>query len=381
MFAPQMMRIPIPFRRRFAPGGRGSGGLRLLDRTLAVALLASIGAVRRKREPTPPLRRIGIMKSTGIGDMILATAVARDVIAAHPDAEVVLFAGADNADLARLVSGARVVQLPSAKPWAALPLLRAERLDALVDLGQWSRVEALYAALSGARWTAGFATPGQRRHYAYDATVLHSAEVRELDNYRRLVATLGVDSRSLPSFTPSPGGASPPATDPYVVFHLWPGGFRSELREWPTASWRELARRLAEEELSIVLTGGPGDAERTTAFVQSCGELAAHLAPVAGRYRLSELIDVLARARCVVSVNTGVMHLAAAAGAPTVALNGPTSALRWGPIGPNVVCVDSDLPGCGYLNLGFEYDGQRTDCMRGISVDRVATATLERTRD
>jgi heptosyltransferase-3 len=377
-----MMRIPRRSNRRSAPGGRGSSRLRLLDRTLAVALLAIIGAVRRRRVLARPLRRIGIMKTTGIGDMILGTAVARDVVAAFPEAEIVLFGGADNVDLARLVPGARVVQLPAAKPWAAIPRLRAERLDALVDLGQWSRLEALYAALSGARWTVGFATAGQRRHYAYDATVLHSAGERELDNYRRLVATLGVDSRSVPSFSPSPERASPPpAADPYVVFHLWPGGFRSELREWPTESWRELARRLAEDEFSIVLTGGPGDAERTTAFARSCGELAAHLAPVAGRYRLSELIDVLARARCVVSVNTGVMHLAAATGVPTVALNGPTSALRWGPIGPNVVCVDSDLPGCGYLNLGFEYDGQRTDCMHGISVDRVVAATLERARD
>ena len=89
---------------------------------------------------------------------------------------------------------------------------------------------------------------------------------------------------------------------------------------------------------------------------------------------------MLARARAVVSVNTGVMHLAAAAGAPTIALNGPTSATRWGPVGANVVSVDSELPGCGYLNLGFEYDGQRTDCMLGISVDRVAAAVLERAR-
>jgi ADP-heptose:LPS heptosyltransferase len=98
---------------------------------------------------------------------------------------------------------------------------------------------------------------------------------------------------------------------------------------------------------------------------------------VAGRYRLDEVIDLIGSAKCVVSVNTGLMHLAAAVGVPTVGLNGPTSAKRWGPIGPNVVCINSDLPGCGYLNLGFEYDGRRTDCMRGISVDRVVSATLE----
>jgi heptosyltransferase-3 len=92
---------------------------------------------------------------------------------------------------------------------------------------------------------------------------------------------------------------------------------------------------------------------------------------VAGRYAPRELAGVLREASCVVSVNTGVMHLAATVGAPTIALNGPTSELRWGPVGRRAVSVNSALPGCGYLNLGFEYDQGRADCMEGISVERV----------
>lgn len=315
------------------------------------------------------------MKSTGIGDMVLATAVVGDVVRAFPDSQVTLYAGADNADLARMVEGVRVVELPAAKPWRVIPRLRADRLDAFLDLGQWTRVEALYAALSGAGWTAGFETPGQRRHRAYDATVHHSSSVRELDNYRALVATLGVESMSLPHL-PAPAGEPhallPP--DPYVVFHLWPGGFRSELREWPQASWRELAERLGVLGYRVVLTGGPADADRSRAFERSCADLSPTVISVAGLFGLSKLLGVLAAARCVVSVNTGVMHMAAATGAATVGLNGPTSALRWGPVGPRAVSVDSELEGCGFLNLGFEYEGQRTDCMQGISVDRVEAA-------
>jgi ADP-heptose:LPS heptosyltransferase len=317
------------------------------------------------------------MKSTGIGDMILTTAIARDVAAAHPDAEVVVFGGADNADIARLVPDVRTTQLATARPWAAIPRLRAERLDAIIDFGQWTRLEALYAALSGASWKAGFDTPGQDRHYAYDATVLHSADRSELANYRELISTIGVTSTSLPSFRPARPTQALPVQGPFVVFHLWPGGFRSELREWPPESWRCLAGRLAKGGFTIVLTGGPADVGRTDAFIRSSGDLAEHMKSVAGRYRLDEVIDLIGSANCVVSVNTGLMHLAAAVGVPTVGLNGPTSAKRWGPIGPNVVCINSDLPGCGYLNLGFEYDGKRTDCMRGISVDRVVSATLE----
>src|SRR5205085_6461142 len=168
-----------------------------------------------------------------------------------------------------------------------------------------------------------------------------------------------------------------PGVPPFVVFHLWPGGYRSELKEWPAESWRELAARLVERGYSIVLTGAPADAERTERFVRSCNGSSGRVENAAGRYALSELVELLRRASCVVSVNTGIMHLAAASGAPTVALNGPTSETRWGPVGERARSVNADLPGCGYLNLGFEYDRGRTDCMRAISVDRVADAVFD----
>lgn len=368
------------FGRRSATGGRGNVRLRLIDRTIGTVLVAACGALHRKRSREAPPRRIGLMKTAGIGDMILLTAIAGDVIAAFPSAEVIIFAGPDNFDVGQLVAGARVVELSTAKPWVSVGLLRAERLDLLIDFGQWTRLEALLAVLSGASWTLGFETFNQRRHYAYDATVLHSNQIHELDNYRRLVAALGVESQAEPNFGPSTENSFTSLRQPYVVFHLWPGGFRSELREWPADHWLELTRRFVREDFSIVLTGGPTDMLRTKVFVQSCGDLASNVVSVAGQFRVPELINILADARCVVSVNTGVMHLAAAVGVPTIALNGPTSSRRWGPVGSEVVCIDSDFAGCGYLDLGFEYEGQRTDCMNGISVGRVAAAALELAR-
>jgi hypothetical protein len=42
-----------------------------------------------------------------------------------------------------------------------------------------------------------------------------------------------------------------------------------------------------------------------------------------------------------------------------------------GPIGPRAIGVESPGKGCGYLPLGFNFDGQATDCMERITVDRV----------
>jgi heptosyltransferase-3 len=360
-------------------GGRARGGnanslLRAFDAAVGPALLRLIHRLRRaRRRPVNP-RRIGLMKTTGIGDIVLASAVARDMQDAFPHASLVLFAGPGNDKVAQLVENATVVTLPTARPWRAIPLIRATQVDILLDLGQWTRLEALYAAFSRARWTVGFRTPGFDRHFAYDESVLHSDQISELENFRAVAGAAGATPHARPCLFRRDAIYEPPVADPYVVFHLWPGGFRSELREWPAASWRELVDRVRAAGYGVVLTGGPDDVERARGFERPCGT--PEVVSIAGRYSFAELVGVLAAARCVVSVNTGVMHLAAAAGAPTIALNGPTSELRWGPVGDRIVNINSSLPRCGFLNLGFEYEGHRTDCMSGIDVDRVAEATL-----
>jgi lipopolysaccharide heptosyltransferase III len=251
-------------------------------------------------------------------------------------------------------------------------------LDVILDFDQWPRIEPVYCLFSGAAFRAGFRSEEQHRHYAYDASVEHSADSHELDNYRSLVSVLGVESTSMPSFSP-PGLVGPDRLppDPYVVFHLWPTGYRSSLKQWPSDRWRRLAQEVAGHGYRIVLTGSEADRGATEEFVGSCGEVAQHVVNAAGAYDLDEVLDVLCGSCCVVSVNTGVMHLAAAGGASTVALNGPTSERRWGPVGPRAVSVNSTYDDCGFLHFGWEYKGRREDCMEGISVERVLDHVLE----
>jgi heptosyltransferase I len=361
---------------------RGNPALRLVDRYVGIPLVAAGGLLRRRRPRPTETRRIGVLNSTNIGDTVLLSPVLEDLAASFPEAEVLLFAGRANLALARLIEGVRAVPLQLSSPLAALRTVRAQQLDVAIDFDQWPRVEPVYCLLSGARWTAGFRSVGQHRHHAFDAHVEHSKAMHELDNYRRLAALLGVDSRTQPRLRPP--GAVPPEElppSPYAVFHLWPTGVRSELKEWPWERWRELAHELDARDLTVVLTGSAIDAPRTAQFVASSGELAPRLVNAAGKYDLAQVVDLLSGSRCVVSVNTGVMHLAAAAGAPTVGLNGPTSERRWGPIGERAVSVNSALDGCGYLHFGWEYRGRREDCMLGIPVDRVLDAVLRLTGD
>lgn len=123
----------------------------------------------------------------------------------------------------------------------------------------------------------------------------------------------------------------------------------------------------------MVLTGGPGDDDATSSLVAEWAHAGIRARSAAGTSP-EECARWLGHARGVVSVNTGVMHVAAALGVPTIALNGPTSGRRWGPIGPRTRCVASPAVPDGYLDLGFERDDRYADCMRAITVPMVLSA-------
>jgi ADP-heptose:LPS heptosyltransferase len=268
--------------------------------------------------------------------------------------------------------------VPLTRPLRALRAIRSVPVDVMIDIGQWPRWYAVLCALSRSAFTIGFATPGQGRHYAYDAAAPHGREVHEIANFQRLLAPLGVPARP-PAAALKPVAAPPPAIAaraPYVVVHPWASGFRYLSREWPLPCWTALIARLGARGLAVLVSGGPADQRKSAALVEACGP-GAGVISIAGELSLPELAAVLRGASAVVAVNTGVMHLAALLDAPLVALHGPTSRRRWGPVGArSVALAPADASGCEFLHLGFEYPDGPVDCMQRIAVDAVFDAVL-----
>ncbi|MEO6468606.1 MAG: glycosyltransferase family 9 protein [Acidimicrobiia bacterium] len=354
---------------------RGNPRLKFLDRYVGIPVIVVLGLLRRLRgsRPVPAdWKSIGLLLTAGIGDTVVATGVLRDLRETFPRARIVLFVTANNASFARMVATPdAVVELPVRQVWRAVSAVRTEAVDVLVDLSAWRRFDAVLAALSGARVAIGLRTPGQHRHFAYDVVVDHGRD-HEIENDRRLVRALGLRSECEPEI-PLPDGAQAPLDRPYVVFHLWPGGANFEERSWPIDSWRQLATHVCGRGYDIVLTGGPGDVPVADGLVRTWGEAGVRVHNAAGG-SWPDSLRWLGFAAGVISVNTGVMHVGAALGTPTIALNGPTSGRRWGPRGLFTRSVASPMVPDGYLNLGFEQDDRYRECMSAITVEMVLEA-------
>jgi len=413
------------------PAERGKALLRRLDRWLGIPLLYLIALFRPKKSRlgaqihtsllTDPsnrltdavnIKRIGVCVFAAVGDALLAAAILADLkqyrnqIQAKTGEQisVTIFSTPANAEIFKLISNFdRLVLIPITSPWHALRTLRESiaqfPVDVLIDTSQWSKIGAILCALSGAKVTIGFNTPGQYRHFAYDVLVPHSRAVHEIDNFRALLSPLNISTGALPELdlTGMVHGNQALVSKPFIVLHPWASGTQFAMREWPLNSWLELGKRLVSAGYAIVITGGPDDQKRAVDLVQKLNaslesanlsssapnnEVAspgsARVISVAGSANWLETARLINQAEAVVAVNTGTMHLAAILGRPLVALHGPTNPARWGPLTSGtaipVILGPGMSEGGAYLHLGSEYPKEPAYLMDQISPDAVIKA-------
>ena len=124
---------------------------------------------------------------------------------------------------------------------------------------------------------------------------------------------------------------------PFVVLH--PGGAQNPgttmlAKRWPETSWREVIRWLEARPVGVVLTGSPDEAELCRTVAAGTGASIA-----AGQLELIESAALAASARAYAGPDTGLTHLAAAAGTPVIALFGPTNPRRYAPRGERVTVL------------------------------------------
>ncbi len=119
-------------------------------------------------------------------------------------------------------------------------------------------------------------------------------------------------------------------------------GSGSHLKNWPVERWLELMRRLAigNDHISFLIIAGEAD-EQPLAEIKLGLRDAPWPIAYAEQLPLGDLVPLLLACQQYVGHDTGISHLAASLGVPTLALFGPTDATIWGPMGSHVVALRS----------------------------------------
>ena len=122
----------------------------------------------------------------------------------------------------------------------------------------------------------------------------------------------------------------------FIAIHPGAG---NPLRRWPMENFRRLCAALGSQGKSVVILAGPSEG-------QLVDQLSSGLdfKPAICRGSLSQLLPILARARALVAVDSGLAHSAAALSVPTIALMGPSDQEVYRPYGKHVRVLTNQVP-------------------------------------
>jgi heptosyltransferase-2 len=135
-------------------------------------------------------------------------------------------------------------------------------------------------------------------------------------------------------------------TDAAPIVALAPGAIGPG-KKWPTENYAELAKALAQDGASIWILGGPLEKELAPQIVQHAG---ARVRDLTGN-DLRDAVIALKAADLAVTNDSGLMHISAATGTPTIGIFGPTDPRLWGPLNPLAAAIEPEregpCPACG----------------------------------
>jgi ADP-heptose:LPS heptosyltransferase len=300
---------------------------------------------QRLGEPLPG--RVAILRALQLGDLLCAVPAFRALRAALPRAEIVLiglpWARALVERFDRYLDGFLELPgypgLPERPPRPEeipgfLARVQARRFDLAIQMhGDGSIVNPL-AVLLGARLTAGFFRAGS---YCPDPGrfIPYPAHEPEVWRHLRLLEHLGIPTRGDELEFPVREADRERLAAVEVARELRPGeyacvhpGASVPKRRWPPERFAAVADALQARGLRVVLTGTAAEADLVAGVIRAT---VGRPLSLAGRTDLGSLAALLSGARLLVSNDTGVIHLAAALGTPSVVVSTEPSPDRWAP--------------------------------------------------
>lgn len=286
-------------------------------------------------------KRVLLVATRRIGDVLLTTPLIRSLRHAWPDAriDVLVFSGTEgvlsgNPDIDRVLTIA-----PRPKFFEHLRFMVGlwRTYDIAVSTMSSDR-PTLYAILA-AKFSVGEVDEGNKHRWKRRLLSKY-AQSDNLNTHTVLMHLKLADLLEIPrchdmvmAWRPEDEAAVHKAlpfdmdTQTYAVLHVSP---MYVYKAWRREAWVELAHWMHQQGLRVVLTGGAAAGE--LAYAAKLQEsLPQDTVSVAGKIGLSGVGYLLSRARAYVGPDTVVTHLAAAVGTPTVALFGPSNPVKWGP--------------------------------------------------
>ena len=347
----------------------------LLDRLLAVPLCFAcdlvarlLGKVLRRNHSiaVAETHELVVCKLVGMGSIIQATPLVRGLKETFPKARLTFVTLHANRELVRRLEGVDevlclddrgVLSMLRTLPVVLWQLMR-RRVDHYFDLEVYSGFTSLLSLFSLARNRLGFCRhSSQFKRGLFTHLVYFNTRMAVRRLYLQLGCVAGVPANASDQL----GGIRVDPADraamreklarlglasgqPFILLNPNASDLLIE-RRWPVPHVVTAITLLAEQGKNIVLLGAPSEAAHVKQIAAEVPEkYRARVFNVAGQLSLAEAFALIEAAACVVTNDTGPMHMAFALERPTVCLFGPVDPAHYGVARPDVVTLYAPVP-------------------------------------
>ncbi len=304
------------------------------------------------------INKILVIKFGGIGDILLTTPVLPNLKNYFPDAEINFLTLRHSRDILidnPFLTRAFTYDPAEDKSWCLIKNIRSQKYDLVIDLFGNPRT-ALITFLSGAKYRFGFKFRG--RNYAYNIKIkgrggiVHNVDFN-LDALRAL--DIPIVSRNL--YLPT-NIVHDEFADNYIKFNnietkkiigiSKTGGWES--KRYKAEDYIELINKLNDiyDVNFILIWGNEKEKEDCEHIRNMITKQNAFLIPDSPIKYLGAIIK---KCSLVIGNDSGPLHIAVAAGVPTLGIYGPTNPALQGPYGENNLSIVKEELNCLYCNL------------------------------
>ncbi len=386
---------------------------RVLQRVVYVSLgtVGLVSRISRSGQTLPPLtpatfapKRILVIRTDLMGDVILSLPAVHAMRRAYPAAEIDMLVLPPNAGVVKhdpaiariLTYDPNIWRRPRAflssssyrQFLGLLRDLRAARYDLCLSLaGDWASV---FAFFSKARRRVGYRgeaypffmtdpVPGRRYR-------IHQHEVDYIIGLAKAAGGMVDEEQRAPVMAVTEAAraevnallAAHGVQEGDLLIAAHAGATNGMAKRWPIPYWAALADRLISElGAKVVLTGAASDKEITGAVAARMQQKPLDFA---GKTTIPQLAALLARCDLVISGDSGPLHMAGAVGVPVVALHGPTDPALSGPAGKDATILRLGLwcSPCYDASLWAECRFFNPVCMKALMPAEVLMTARER---
>jgi len=285
-------------------------------------------------------RKVLTFRASSIGDCLMAKYLLDNVHAQHPTARLGIVVGSRGAMIRDLLADYPYIEVVEANRTNPASLWRLWRQwrgsDVVVTQyagkagGTFSLGSKLFARLLAKQGAlVGFTDRSPINSWLYNTLVPLVGGVAPAELERRALRAAGL---AVPVAYPEllvPSQSLPPlglSSGQYVVVHLFSGSNKRGLAPERRRTLVAALRAALPHDVALVLTGGPGDRDQAA---QAAGSDARS---VAGQLTLHDTMLLVAHSRGVVSLDTGVGHIAAQMGKPLVVMSSCLGEQWWTPM-------------------------------------------------